>query len=253
MPEYLTQERRNKIVQKLMLDGKLNANELARIFSVSAETIRKDLIYLEKQGLAKKGYGGAVITNELLEHSFIEKSVEHPAEKAGIAQRAADMVGDGAVIILDSGSTVLKMVKFLTLKKGITVFTNSLRAAQQLSDFNIKVYLPGGEVRNTSNALVGGWATRAFGEIKADMAFMGTSGFKGRSGPCVENFPETEVKKAMIASAHKAVVLADSSKAELDAMIQFARWEDINTLITDKGIPKDHALQLERKTNLIIV
>ena len=98
------------------------------------ETIRKDMIYLEENGIAKKGYGGAVVATELMEPSFLEKSVKHQDKKAAIAGKAAELVADGSTVLLDNGSTVLAIAKQLILKKDITVFTNSIKVAQVLID-----------------------------------------------------------------------------------------------------------------------
>jgi DeoR family fructose operon transcriptional repressor len=109
-----------------------------------------------------------------------------------------------------------------------------MRIAQLLSDSGARVHMLGGTVRNTSNAVVGPWAVKALAEIKAGIAFLGTSGFLQRGGPCIENYDESEVKKAMIASAGRAVLLADAGKASGSAMIQFAAWSDFDLFITDK-------------------
>jgi len=232
----LIDDRRQFIEKKLLAEGKIRVAELSKLFNVSSETIRKDLIYLEEKGIAKKGYGGAVVVNELLEPSFTEKHLKFQDEKNRVAKAALDYITDGMVILLDAGSTVFTLANMLALKNNITVFTNSPKSAQVLDDYKIKTYLVGGEIRNNSNALVGGWAIRAIGEIKADVAVLGTSGFNGRSGPCVENFEEAEVKKAMIKSANKVIIIGDASKAKTHSMIEFAKWDDVDAFITDDRI-----------------
>ena len=204
MTNTLLEERRQFIEKKLLAEGKIRVAELSKLFNVSSETIRKDILYLEEKGIAKKGYGGAVVVNELLEPSFLEKHKKFQEEKTKIAKSALDYIADGMIVLLDAGSTVYTIAKMLALKKNLTVFTNSPKSAQVLDDYKIKTYLLGGEIRNNSNALVGGWAVRALSEINADIAVLGTSGFNGRQGPCVENFEEAEIKKAMISSANKS-------------------------------------------------
>ena len=245
--------RRDEIAKSLMQDGQISTQALAREYGVSVETIRKDLLYLQKSGIAKKGYGGAVVCTEWNEQSFGQKSIEHQAEKARIAGRALDFVCDGDIVIQDSGSTVAALARLLLNKKRLTVFTNSLYAAQTLSPADSRVYLLGGAVQPTSNASTGHWALQALGEIRANTAFLGTSGFYGRSGPCVENFGESEVKKAMIAAANKTVLLADSSKERQDAMIRFAGWEDIDLWITDGGIGGKTLDGISDKTEVIVI
>ena len=239
MKKRNTQERRNAIAEQLVSSGKVSASELADQYGVSMETVRKDMIWLEQNGLARKGYGGAVAATSITERTFLEKSICHKQEKARIAKKAIELVQDGDVVLLDSGSTVLSVAKQLVLKRDITVFTNSLRAAQHVIDYGMKVYVLGGEVRNTSNALIGGWALRALGEIKADIAILGTSGVKGRSGPCVESMEESEIKRAMMKAARKTAIIADASKGDCDALVQFAAWEDVDFFITEETMDKD--------------
>lgn len=245
--------RRDEIAKSLMQDGQISTQVLARKYGVSVETIRKDLLYLQKNGIAKKGYGGAVVCTEWNEQSFGQKSVEHQTEKAKIAIKALDFICDGDIVILDSGSTIATLARQLFHKKHLTVFTNSLHAAQALSLTENKVYLLGGAVQPTSTASTGHWALQALEEIRANIAFLGTSGFYDRSGPCVENFGESEVKKAMISAANKAVLLADSSKAQQGAMIRFADWQDIDLWITDRGIDRKALDEISNKTEVIVV
>ena len=251
MKKRNTQERRNAIAEQLVSSGKVSASELADQYGVSMETVRKDMIWLEQNGLARKGYGGAVAATSITERTFLEKSICHKQEKARIAKKAIELVQDGDVVLLDSGSTVLSVAKQLVLKRDITVFTNSLRAAQHVIDYGMKVYVLGGEVRNTSNALIGGWALRALGEIKADIAILGTSGVKGRSGPCVESMEESEIKRAMMKAARKTAIIADASKGDCDALVQFAAWEDVDFFITEETMDKDVLNGIKGKTTVL--
>jgi DeoR family transcriptional regulator, fructose operon transcriptional repressor len=253
MTNTLLEERRQFIEKKLLAEGKIRVAELSKLFNVSSETIRKDILYLEEKGIAKKGYGGAVVVNELLEPSFLEKHKKFQEEKTKIAKSALDYIADGMIVLLDAGSTVYTIAKMLALKKNLTVFTNSPKSAQVLDDYKIKTYLLGGEIRNNSNALVGGWAVRALSEINADIAVLGTSGFNGRQGPCVENFEEAEIKKAMISSANKIIILGDSSKAKTHSMIEFAKWEVADAFITDDNIDSDTLKNIKEKTQVITV
>ncbi len=251
MKKRNTQERRQEIAERLVAEGKITVSELASRYAVSTETIRKDMIWLEENGLARKGYGGAVAATAITERSFMEKSIRNKQGKARVAQKAVELVEDGDVLLLDSGSTVLSVAKQLVLKRNITVFTNSLKAAQHLVDYGIRVYLLGGEVRGTSNAITGGWALRALKEIKADIAILGTSGVKGRGGPCVESMEESEVKRAMMAAARKTIVLADASKGDCDALVQYAAWEDIDLFITEETINRETLTWIKEKTTVL--
>lgn len=252
MSSRFPQERRDYIEQKLRSEGKIRVSELSGLFEVSSETIRKDLKYLEKKGIAKKGYGGAVIANERLEPSFVEKTIKSRKEKEKIARAVVELIDDGSILLMDAGSTVYMVACMLGLKKDVSVFTNAPKTAQILDDYKIKTYLLGGELRSNSNALVGGWTIKALSDIKADIAIIGTSGFEDRDGPCVENFAEDEIKKAMIKSANKIIVVGDATKANSSSMIKFCNWEDVDIFVTDESLPKYLLEDIGSKTKIIL-
>lgn len=253
MSLHLMQERRSYIEKRLANEGSIRVAELARLFCVSSETIRKDLIFLEEKGLAVKAYGGALALGGACEPSFAEKSVKHLEEKQRIAEAALSRIESGMSLILDGGSTLFVFAQALTIKKDITVFTNGLKAAQILDEYGITTYVLGGQVRHNSNAIVGSWAMRSLKEIRVDMAVLGTSGFRDRSGPCVENFIEAESKCAMIEAGNRVIVLGDSSKAKTQAVIEFADWGDIDELITDNNIGSDVLEKIKQRTAVTVV
>lgn len=236
MAGKLIQERRNEIAQRLVQDGKVSALALAGIYGVSTETIRKDLLWLEAQGVAQKGYGGAIVASPIFEKTFFEKSTHALAEKRRIAKAAVGKIPTGAVVILDSGSTTLEVARKLAANKGITFFTNSLQAAQLLSEKKCNIHMLGGSIRQSSQAATGLWTVAQLEQIRADYAILGTSGFMGSDGPCVENPEEAQVKRAMIRAARHSMVVADSSKIQCSATFRFAAWKDILALISDNGL-----------------
>ncbi len=249
----MMQERRSYIEKRLAAEGSIRVAELARLFSVSSETIRKDLIFLEEKGLAVKAYGGALALGGACEPSFAEKSVKHLEEKRRIAEAALSRIESGMSLILDGGSTLFVFAQALTIKKDITVFTNGLKAAQVLDEYGITTYVLGGQVRHNSNSIVGSWTMRSLKEIRVDLAILGTSGFHDRGGPCVENFIEAESKAAMIEAGNRVIVLGDSSKAQTQAVIEFADWGDIDELITDNNIGSDVLENIKHKTAVTVV
>lgn len=240
-------DRRQQIAQILLSDGRVSTTELADKYGVSTETIRKDIAYLEETGLAKRGYGGAVISSELNELSFIQKNSKNQDVKMRIAQAAMQHVHDGDIVILDSGSTMAAFARVLSSHGGITVITNSLHAASLLQGRVKHLYLLGGALQPTSGAATGAWGLNALADLHADVAFIGTSGFAQMDGPCVESVSEAEIKKAMIRSATRSILLADSSKTGLDAMVRFAPWSAFERLITDADLSEAAATCLQER------
>ena len=249
MRTQTSDERRNQIVRLLLDDGTVKIGQLSRKFSVSTETIRKDLIELEKQGLAKKGHGIAFVAN-----MGADEIVPHAAEsQMRLADKAFELIADHATIILDSGSTCYLLArKIIDEKKKVTVITNSIMIAKVLGDSDIDVNIIGGEVshRQTTTNL---WATYCLSLVNADAAFLETTGFKGRKGPCADNFADAQVKRAMIKCARKIYVLAEGMKAQEDSLVEYAAWENFDALITDSFISTDGLELLNGLVEIMLV
>lgn len=252
MAKSLTVERRNKLAQIILSEGSVKVGDIAEVFHVSTETIRKDLIYLEDKGIVKKGHGGAIASSELLERPLAVKAFENIEVKSKIAQAAIELIPTNGVIILAPGSTTLSIAKMLTLKKGLTIITNSLIIAEIITGTDNNIFLVGGEIRKSSMAMVGFWASNLFSTVKADVAFVGTDGFESRSGPCTTSYAESEVNKVILNSCKKAVIVCDNSKFTSDGTFQFGSWEDIDYLITDSRAPEDKVEELNHLVEVII-
>jgi DeoR/GlpR family transcriptional regulator of sugar metabolism len=252
MKQALTAERRNQLSQMIVANGSIQISDVAKHFGVTTETIRKDLIYLDKMGIVKKSYGGAISTGELMERPFSKRAMEMMDEKNRIASRAIEFLPQKAIVILDSGSTVICLAKLITLRKGLTIITNSISAANILADSDNSLYLVGGEVRSVTMSLAGYWATNAFRSIKADVAFLGSSGFMSHGGPCAESFIEAEVKRTIINSSKTKVVLADSSKFMTDALVEYSDWNDVSYLVTDTGASHESVDKINKRVQVIL-
>lgn len=249
------QQRRHYLAEVLITEGSVRVGTLAERFSVSTETIRKDLIELEKQGIVKKNHGRAVPTSHFLEieQPFDKKNNENQKIKNKLAQAALALVPAGGVIVLDTGSTVYSLARLLALKKNLKIFTNSLNSAQILASSSNEVYLLGGKLRSTSMGAVGGWGVSEINSIRADLAFLGTDGFSGTTGPCTVSYEEAELKKAMVDCARVSVVVSDSSKFAIAGLFKFSEWRTLDHLVTDNKAPAPALRQLEEYLNVIQV
>ena len=128
-------ERRREILSRLGADGKVIVSELARDFDVTEETIRRDLERLDREGLVSKTYGGAVAKqNSALDLPYNIRETVNVEQKQAIADKIADLIGDGERIMLDSSSTALYVVKKLKNKRNLTVITNSVKILIELAD-----------------------------------------------------------------------------------------------------------------------
>jgi DeoR family transcriptional regulator of aga operon len=234
MARSLTADRRNRMAQKLLKEGSIKVGDISKLFGVSTETVRKDIIYLEKQGIAEKNHGGAIAKVDLAERTLDEKEWVCSREKAAIATAALALIPAGSSVILDTGSTTNAIAKQLVLRHGLTVFTNSVITAGILAESDHDVFLFGGYIRHSSKAAVGDWALNALTTIHADLAFLGSDGYKGLTGPSTLSYEEAAFKKGAIAASAQTFVVADSSKSQGAGRFEYCRWGAVAGLITDR-------------------
>ena len=241
----LVDERRNKIREIILKEKSVRVADLVRWFNVSEETIRRDLNELEKEGLVKKAYGGAILVEELQSAMMFippvqQRKVQFFQEKDIIGRRAAELVSDGSTVILDAGSTTWSVSKYLNKYEGITVVTNSVDIAQEFSkDDKVEVIVVGGKLVKKSMSLVGPQAEKAFRSYNADIVFFGVSGISLNKGFTSSDIYEAEVKRTMMFAARKRVIVADHSKFEKQGLITFADFKDIDVVVTSNLVDEE--------------
>lgn len=228
----LTADRRNKIAQILLRDGSIRAADMANMFHVSTETIRKDIIYLEEMGIAEKNHGGALARVNAVEQTLNERDFLNTDAKSEIADKAVGLIHDNDTIIMDAGSTTNAIAKQLLMRSSLTIFTNSVNLVNILADSDNTVYLTGGRIRHTSRASVGAWSQRMISIIHADIAFLGSDGFRDLAGPTSMSYEEAEFKRSCVQAARKAYVVADSSKILKGDRFIYAKWNQLRGVIT---------------------
>ena len=150
-------ERRSQIVELITRQRTVTNAELMERFGVSIETVRRDLDYLEQQGVLRKVYGGAAVNISLsAEPEYASRAQANFQQKNAIAQEAAKLIHPGDTVYLGVGTTVQAMVQYMKNIGPITVFTNALRTAVELSEIpECTVILPGGQVRAKELTLSG--------------------------------------------------------------------------------------------------
>ncbi|WP_351233626.1 DeoR/GlpR family DNA-binding transcription regulator [Streptomyces sp. NPDC002133] len=240
-------ERQQQIIRLAREGGRVDVLSLADEFQVTAETIRRDLKALDRAGLVRRVHGGAIPAGRLdFEPDLAERESTAADEKDRIARAAlAELPEDGSVI-LDAGSTVARLAASFPLECSLTVVTHALPAAARLADHpGIDLHLVGGRVRHRTRAAVDAWALRAYGEIRADVVFLGTNGFSPGAGLTTPDLAEAAVKRALVAAARRVVLLADSAKYGEEHFARFADLADVDLLITDSGLSPEDAAAIE--------
>ena len=222
-------ERKNAILSKLLMEGKVLVNDLSREYGVTEETIRRDLEKLEKEGFAKKTYGGAVkIENFNTDLPFHVRKQTNVESKQYIASVIGSMISDGDYIMLDSSTTALNIIKSIMHKKKITLITNSIEILLELSNKSgWTVISTGGMLKEGSLSLVGYQAERMVSSFHVDMAICSSKGLDSEMGVTDSNERDAEIKKAFFKSAKKRILALDSSKFDKTSFVKVCDISDI--------------------------
>lgn len=248
-------ERHQQILETARAQGRVDVAGLARDLSVTPETVRRDLTALERRGVLRRVHGGAIPVERLgFEPGVADRETQSSAEKERIARAALDEVPDGGSIILDAGTTTVRLAQLLPIDRELTVVTHSIPVASVLvSRPNITLHLLGGVVRGRTLAAVGDWTKAQIGDVFADVAFMGTNGISVERGLTTPDLAEATVKRALIDAARRTVVLADHTKFGREDFAKVAPLSDIDTVITDVGLDVELAEDIENAGPRVVV
>jgi DeoR/GlpR family transcriptional regulator of sugar metabolism len=229
----LTDERRHRILEHLQVQGRVLASDLVAEFGVSPDTVRRDLRDLDEAGMLRRVHGGALPRRGDTDPLPL-RARRAPEAKASIARRAAQIVRDGQVVMLDGGTTTLEVARALPERLTATVVTNSLPIALALADHrSVEVVVVGGSLRARAGVTVGAAAVAALAAVRADVLFLGVCGLHPEIGVSVEDAEEREGKRAMIAGAAAVVGLADHDKLGTALPFVVAPLTELTTLVTD--------------------
>lgn len=249
-PALFTPERRQQIIRLLEKEQRVTVPELSQQFAVSEVTIRKDLAWLEAQGLALRTHGGAIATttgSPPSEMSLDVRERQQRAEKERIGEAAASYIHDGETIALDASTTALAMAPFLGSKRDLTVVTNGVRTAMELLAFpTLSVLLLGGMLRRESYSVVGVWGKSVLEQVHISKAFVGARGLTLRAGLTDVNAEEIELKRAMVEAANEVIALIDSTKWNQVTLATFCPLERLKLIITDTQAPAQLVKQVRK-------
>ncbi len=248
-------ERHQQILDTARSRGRVEVAGLARDLSVTPETVRRDLTALERRGVLRRVHGGAIPVERLgIEPGVADREVHATGEKERIARAALDELPDGGSIILDAGTTTVRLAELLPTDRELTVVTHSIPVAAILvSRPSVTLLLLGGMVRGRTLAAVGEWTRQQIGEVFADVAFMGTNGVSVERGLTTPDIAEASVKKALIEASRRTVVLADHSKFGREDFARVSPLSAIDTIITDRGIDPELADDIENAGPRMVV
>jgi DeoR/GlpR family transcriptional regulator of sugar metabolism len=258
----LARHRQALILEDIRRTGSARVSDLTQRLGVSDMTIRRDLEVLARSGLVEKVHGGAVLPGAPRSHEpgfEAKSSLEQPA-KASIAAAAASLVTPGRAIGLSAGTTTFALAEQLLGIPGLTIVTNSVRVMSLFTDGpgadprvrELSVVLTGG-ARTPSDALVGPVADLTIRSLHLDTLFLGCHGIDPTAGLTTPNLAEAETNRAFVKAARKVTVIADHTKWGIVGLSSFADLDDVDTLITDSGLPDEARTALADRVGQLII
>lgn len=253
MARLNAQERQRQIIELLNNNGSMKATDLADYFSVSRETIRRDLNALSEDGSITKGFGGAIAKNDFTTLPIDSRLEDEHEAKMRIVQKALSFIPERGFIYLDTGSTTLSLALALKNMSDYTIITNSISVLTTLIDSKNHLIFLGGECNSEIMATVGSQVNELLETLRIDIAFLGTAGFERHHGPSTNAFVDSQTKRSALECAQTSIVLTDSRKAKYSSFRQYASWSDIDYLISDTNFPQDILSEIEESTNVILV
>ena len=228
----LKKERQNIILRNVNLHNRLLVTDLSEEIKVSEDTIRRDLQELADDGKLIKVHGGAL--SKSFHNSFNSSAVYAMENKKCIAQKAAALIKDGMFVLTSGGTTIIEMAKALPRELNATFITGSVPAAfEYMQHPNIEIILIGDKLSKGSQITVGGEAIAKIKQIRADICFLGINALHVDHGLTDNDWEVVQVKKAMMETSQKTVVLTISEKINTTQRIRICDSKSIDLIITE--------------------
>ena len=255
-----TETRANDILQMLLSQGRLSVEELTDRFATSAASIRRDLVRLEQRGLVHRTHGGAMLAGQIYEPfrfdaSFPMRETRFVEEKQRIAAAAAALVRENETVGITAGTTTTQIARALRLRSGIHIVTNAVNISMEMSSSDgLETTLTGGCLRwKGAFSLVGPAALESLNLVVMDKLFLGVCGVHPQHGATTIQAEEAAVFRNMRRHSKQVIVVADSSKLGRTSPAVVCSPNEIDLLITDKGITREAAEGFARCNLQVIV
>jgi DeoR/GlpR family transcriptional regulator of sugar metabolism len=247
----LKKERQAYIIQQINIHNKVLSSDLCVQLNVSEDTVRRDLQELDEEGKLTKVHGGAL--SKSFHFTLQNNNIYLQSEKKIIAHKAMQLIKDGMFVLLSGGTTIIELIRSLPEELNATFITASIPTALELLNHpNSEVIFLGNKLLKSVQMAVGAEVVKRLSEIRADLCFLGTNSIDADKGITDLEWEVIEVKRAMIACAHKTVSLAISEKLNTIQRLQVCKMEEINTLITEL-YPEDPLLQSYKSKGITIL
>jgi DeoR/GlpR family transcriptional regulator of sugar metabolism len=248
----LTAERRQLILERLRLDGRVVATELSRELDVSIDTVRRDLRELADGGHVRRVHGGA-LPPVVGARPYEVRREQATGAKQAIARRTESMLQDDQVILLDAGTTTLEVARSLRPTLRATVITNSPAIATVLAEHpQVEVAMLGGTLAKEARALVGAATVEALRSIRADVLVLGVCSLHPEIGITVLELEESYVKRAMVASAADVIAVSAADKLGSAGPYVVAPITELTHMVVERSL-EDEEIEPYRRLGIEVV
>jgi DeoR/GlpR family transcriptional regulator of sugar metabolism len=245
----MIEERQRRILEELKSHPDLTVRELSRLLCVSEPTVRRDFTELHRKGFITKRYGGAILNVGAADREipFLLREHEKSSVKSEMGARAAELVQDGMVIMLDGSTSAYHLVPFLARRKDLIVITNGAKTAVSLAEHGVRTFSTGGQMITRSFCYVGEQAESFVRTVNADLFFFSCHGLSETGQMTDRAIEEANLRKVMFSSCRKKILLCDSSKFGKTYFYNMGNLSEIDDLITEGEIPKAYRSMLQKK------
>ena len=228
-------QRRDRIQEYLAVNRIARTSDLCDILEASEATVRRDLEWLEQEGILERTHGGAILSQRVVfEPGYQQRAETNPDEKRSIGALAASLIEKDDIVFINSGTTTTQVIRHTRGDPSISIFTNNLSGALEVGEAGFQYYLVGGEFQPRSNSLAGRFAMENLGQVYANKAILGVDGISARHGCTVPSNAEAEIIRQMIKHTKgEIIVVADHSKWGVVSNFQIAAIEEVDKLVTD--------------------
>jgi len=253
----LAKQRQQRILELIQSSGGARVSDLVEMLGVSDMTVRRDISTLARKGKVARVHGGAtaLVGRSSEEPGFAAKFRLQKAEKAAIARAAVTLVEPGDSVAISGVTTTYAVAVELLAIPDLTVVTNSVPVGELLHTSgrtDLTVILTGG-TRTPSDSLVGPIAVASLSSLHVDWTFLGVHGVDERAGLTTPNLVEAETHRAMVRSARRVAVVADSSKWNVVGLSSIARLDDIDVMVTDDKLGHEAQRILQSRLGSLLI
>ena len=236
----LTVVRHQRILDYVGVRKSVTVGELSDALRISPSTLRRDVQYLDDQGLLRRVHGGVTSLDDHPEPPMVRRAVENVEQKRRIGAAAAHLVGDGDTIIITGGTTTEAMVPFLVPRADLTVITNALNIVNRLLEHqHIAVVVLGGWLHHNESYLLGHLTEQALQDLHADKIIQGIHGLDAEHGLTGTSLQAIQTDRSIMSHARELIIVADHSKFGRVGPVRMAPITTVSVVVTDGEAPAD--------------